>query len=77
MRPSELLAAFEASGLDERYRAVVHMAAQGDAFAAELVEDALQARARRLNGLVAPEDEQRRRACAAWLDKQERDDESE
>lgn len=63
------IAAFEASGLDERYRGIAEMAASGDAFASELLDDAIRTRAARVAGLVTFPEYQRRCAIAERANK--------
>jgi hypothetical protein len=77
MRATTVMEACEASGLDERYRPVAYLAATGDAFARELLEDAISARARRMSGLACVEAAARRRAVSAYVDGYERVDNHE
>jgi hypothetical protein len=62
------LVAFEASGLDGRYRVLAELAGQGDAWARELLLDAIRASELRAKGLVTFEDYQRRSGLRARCD---------
>jgi hypothetical protein len=62
MRALDAVRAFEQSGLGEPYRVVAELAASGDAFACELLGDAIRACTLRALGLESFENYQRRRA---------------